>query len=876
MTPERWRTVKDIFDNAVELEGPARSAFLQGACRNDASLHDEVEALLASDGIAGAFMDRPAAAVHDMPATRAADRAVPAAGSMLAHYRIVSELGAGGMGRVYCAEDTRLGRTVALKVLAAPWLDDPAARARFEREARLAAALDHPNICTIYEVGDHAGVPFIAMQYLDGETLQDALRRGPLPLDRLLSVATQVADALAAAHARGIIHRDVKPGNVILTSDGRARVLDFGVAKLLEHMRGAASAPDRTLTGMIVGTPACLSPEAARGAEVDHRTDVFSFGVVLYEMATGQSPFRGLTTADTIAAVLTQPHAPAAAINPSLPAALVAVIDRALAKEPTERFRSVDEMRDSLQRIGASTGADLSPGSRGDVRSRAPACAAMERPRRPPTYRHIHVAVAMAVLAATVGLAGLGVWRHGSRIDSIAVLPFSSPEGTGGLEYLGEGIADSVIQRLSELPVTRVIARSTSFVYHNTADPRTVGQELQVRAVLTGDVAREDDVLVIRVELVDVGTGSRLWGNTYRRPASELATVPGDVARALSQELRTRLTGEQERRLARDYTSSTDAYQQYLRGRFFLNKRTTDGYGKAIEFFTAAVTADPTFALAYSGLADSYSLLRSYGIRTTGEMVPLAGAAAERAVQIDPALAEAHTSLAKVAMDTFQWKQAETALDRAIAINPNYATAHHWQAMYLADVGRIGEGLAAIRRAQALDPLSLIINTDFGRLLYFARDYDAAIAQLSRTLELDPDFALAHLHLGSVLIQKGRVSDAMNEFGKAAAAGGVIAASSVAYAHALAGDRSKAEALLRDMLDAPRPPPFGLARLYVALGDYERAIDSIERALADGSGGPWFLAVNPPFDPLQSHPRYQAIMRRLGIQPVSVGRLRSG
>ena len=309
MTPERWRAVKDIFDKAVELQGPARCAYLQRACRDDASLRDELEAMLASDAVAGTFTEWPAAGVHEMPAMHAADRAMPAAGSMLAQYRIVSELGAGGMGRVYRAEDTRLGRTVALKVLAPAWGNNAAARARFEREARLAAALDHPNICTIYEVGHHAGVPFIAMQYLDGETLQDVLRRGPLPLDRLLSIATQIADALAAAHARGIIHRDVKPSNVILTSDGRVRVLDFGVAKPLEHMRDAASAPDTTLSGIIVGTPAYLSPEGARGAKVDHRTDVFSFGVVLYEMATGQRPFGGPTSADTIAAILTQPHA---------------------------------------------------------------------------------------------------------------------------------------------------------------------------------------------------------------------------------------------------------------------------------------------------------------------------------------------------------------------------------------------------------------------------------------------------------------------------------------------------------------------------------------------------------------------------------------
>jgi eukaryotic-like serine/threonine-protein kinase len=863
MTPERWRAVKDVFDNAVQQDGTARSAYLQRACRDDPSLRGEIEAMLASDAVAGTFMERPAASLHDVPALDTAERAMPETGSVLAHYRVVSELGAGGMGRVYRAEDMRLGRIVALKVLTPEWGKDAAARARFEREARLASALDHPNICTIYEVGEHAGVPFIAMQYLDGETLQQLARRGPLPLDLLRSVTIEVADALAAAHARGIIHRDVKSSNVIVTNDGRVHVLDFGVAKLLDRAHEASSAPDATESGVIVGTPSYLSPEQARGAPVDHRTDVFSFGTVLYEMATGQLPFGGATGADTIAAILTQPHAPADHINPALPASLVAIIDRALNKEPNDRFQSVDEIKSALQRIEAGDIDDLSTRSRGHGSSGGFAPVG----RRWSVRRRIGVGVATAVMAAVVGVAGRSVVRYGSAIDSIAVVPFASPQNTADLEYLGEGIADGVIQRLAELPATRVIARSTSFLYKDTADPRTVGRELRVRAVLTGEVARHDEMLVVRVELVDVDTGSRLWGSEYRRAASELATVPGDVARAVSQELRTRVTGEQARRLAQDYTRSPGAYQQYLKGRFFWNKRTADGYARAIEYFTATVTADPTFALAYSGLADSYSVLHAYGLRSSGDVIPLARAAAERAVQLDPSLAEAQTSRARIASDTRQWAEAESAFSRAIALNPNYATVHHWQAMYLAEVGRLGDALAAIRRAQAVDPLSLIINTEVGRLLYFAGDYDAAIEQLSHTLELDPGFALAHSHLGSVLLAKGRFSDAMHAIRKAAAAGGAMPALNLARAYALTGDRKNAEALLREILDAPTPvQPYALAVLYVTRDDHEQAIDWIERGVAQPGGG-WFLPVNPVFRPLQTHPRFRALLRRLQIRP---------
>ena len=870
MTPERWRTVKDIFDNAVEQEGPARSAYLQLACRDDGPLLADVEAMLASDAVVGTFMERPAASLHAMPAVHAGERAMPAAGSVLAHYRIVSELGAGGMGRVYRAEDTRLGRTVALKVLAAEWGDYASARARFEREARLASALDHPNICTIYEVGQQAGVSFIAMQYLDGETLQQMLRRGALTLERVLSIARQIADALAAAHARGIIHRDVKSSNVIVTSDDRAHVLDFGVAKLLDRIPDASSTTDATQSGVIVGTPSYLSPEQARGAPVDHRADVFSFGAVLYEMTTGQLPFGAATSADTIAAVLTQRHASAAEINPTLPAALVAVIDRALAKEPNDRFQSVDEIRSELQRIEADAPVDEPAPLRGRATAPEIGGVAAHVRRRWLTRRPIDIAVAAGVVALVLGFAGGSILWHGSGIDSIAVMPFASPRNTGDLEYLGEGIADGVIQRLAELSATRVIARSTSSRYKGTGDPRSVGRELRVEAVLTGEVVKDDQIVIVRTELVDVKTGARLWGSEYRRSAAELATVPGDVARAVSQELRTRLTAEQARRLARDYTRSTDAYQHYLRGRLFWNRRTADGSGKAIESLTAAVTADPTFALAYSGLADSYSMLRSYGIRSSEEVIPLARAAAERAVHIDASLAEAHTSLGKIASDTWQWAEAEAAFSRAIALNPNYATAHHWHAMYLAEVGRVREALPAIRRAQALDPLSLIVNTEVGRLLYCARDYDGAIAQLTKTLELDPDFALAHLHLGSALLEKRRFSDAMSEFRRAAAVGGPMPAVALARAYALAGDRSRAEAALHEMLEASTQRfvlPYSVALLYVTLGDHERAIDWIERRGLDRlGGGPWFFKVNPAFDPLQTHPRYQAILRRLHIR----------
>ena len=459
--------------------------------------------------------------------------------------------------------------------------------------------------------------------------------------------------------------------------------------------------------------------------------------------------------------------------------------------------------------------------------------------------------------------------RSGVAVDAIAVLPFGHQKDAGDLEYLSDGVADLLIGRLSELPATRVIARSTAFLYkERRGDPRTIGHELGVAAVVTGDVSRQGETVVIRIELVDVKTGSRLWGGTFSRPMSELSTISGDVALAVSRELRMQLTGEEQQRLTRDYTRSPGAHDLYLKGRFFWNKRTRVDYAKAIDYFTAAVNEDPTFALAYTGLADAYLMLRGYGMRSGDDTYPRAKAAAERALSIDDSLAEAYTSLGKIASDTYRWTEAEAAFGRAIALNANYATAYHWYGMHLAQVGRLEEAMTAMRRAQAVDPLSLIINTEIGRLLYFSRQYDAAIAQYRKTLEMDPNFALAHLHLGGALLQKGSYAEALAEFEKAPAAGGPMPDVGRARAYALAGRRRESEEILRVLLERSKQgfvPPFAMALLYVTLQDHERALDWLEKGAAEG--GAWFLKVHPAWDPLQSSPRYQAIVRSVGLVP---------
>jgi serine/threonine-protein kinase len=590
---------------------------------------------------------------------------------------------------------------------------------------------------------------------------------------------------------------------------------------------------------------------------VDHRSDIFSFGTLLYEMATGRAPFRGPTTADTIAAILKEPHPSPSDLDPDLPAVLVTVIDRALAKNPAGRYQSIDELKVDLQRVAQPQ--DL------------PSSAASETPPRPPWFMRRRLAAVGAVvllIAVVIAATYRGVGRS-EGMNAIAVLPFSPAKDAGEHEYLIDGLTDGVIARLSELPATRVIARSTASVYQGRAiDPRAIGRELGVGAIVMGDVAAQDDGFVIRVELVDVKTGSRLWGGEYHRPMSGLAAIPAEVAIGVSREMRMGLTGEQQRRVSRDYTRNAAAYQSYLKGRYFWNKRTHEAYNKAIEHFTSAIEHDPMFALAYSGLADTYLMLRGYGLRSPEQTIPYAQAAAERALAIDDTLAEAHTSLGQLRTFVQDWNGADAAFTRAIALNPNYATAHHWQAMYLAVVGRLDEALQAITRAQTLDPLSLVINTEVGRLLYFARRYDDAIAQHSKTLEMDNTFGLTHLHLGMALVEKGSYPEAITEFHKAQSLGAPIVTVGLVRAYALAGKRREAQDLFRNLVeksDGQFLPPYAMALAYTSLGDHERAIDSLEEGAS--AGGAWFLKVNPPWDVLRSNPRFQAALQRAGLAP---------
>jgi serine/threonine-protein kinase len=868
MTPERWHVVKRVFESALDRSSNERTAYLDAVCAGDHSLRAEVDALLVSDGHAGRFIEEPVSQIA--PDLLVQSPAAATAGSRIGRYRIVSALGSGGMGEVFLAEDETLGRRVALKVLASQRMEDGESEARFVREAHLASTLDHPNICTVYEAGIDNGRRFISMQYVEGATLQRVIDGRPLPSAQVLAIGLQIADALIAAHAHGIVHRDIKPGNVMVTPRGHVKVLDFGVAKRVaggEHVgRGSAL----TRSGAMVGTPSYISPEQARGADVDHRSDIFSFGIVLYEMATGQLPFAGPSAVEAMHAIINARQVSASLLNSELPAAIAAVIDRALQKDPASRYQSVEEMMAALRETAArSHGAPVTAASSDLEATRLRLPAATSARHRPLRIKHPARIALITVAAALLGVIAArvpGLVTPSRELGSMAVLPFSN---TGvEIEYLSDGLAESLTSQLSRLSRLRVMARSTVFSYKGrTVDPRAVGKELGVDAVLTGDVVLQNDTIVVRLELVDVEDGARLWGEQYTRPISQLFALPGELALDVSSRLGVLVNPEERNALTKTHTRDSETYQLYVKGLYFSNKRTLEEARRAIAYFEQAIDRDPTYALAYAGLAETYLVFRGYGLMSPQESLPKARAAAERALQLDPSVPEAHAALGWIVGNAMDWSGAEAAFSRAITLNPNYATAHHRYAMYLAEMGRLDDALAGIRRAQELDPLSLIINSELGRVLFLMRRYDDAIVQYRKTLEMDRNFAVAHLFLGRAYQEKQMYPEALAEFEQGRALGGPIPVLQIASGYARSGRRSEAQKLLAELETQSKStfvPPGPLAALHASLGHKEQALSLIERSYA---GGPWFLMTHPDWDTLRDEPRFQSVLKRVGLAP---------
>jgi len=802
-------------------------------------------------------------------------------GLTVSHYRILEKLGGGGMGVVYKAEDLRLGRYVSLKFLPEDLSREPLAIERFQREARAASSLNHPHICTIYDVDQFEGQSFIVMEFLEGQTLKHRITGKPIDLERVPEYGYQMADALEAAHAKAIIHRDIKPANIFLTDRGQVKLLDFGLAKLLPERRGShrarGAAPnfgnttqDAHLTsdGVALGTVAYMSPEQVRGQELDERTDLFSLGLVLYEMSTGIRAFSGNTSGVIFDAILNRAPTPPVRLNPAIPIQLEQIIAKALEKDRELRYRSASDMRADLQRL------------KRDTDSASAMSLSAGQSSRQLLRRHWPHFIWGGVLAVLLLLFGLNVGDlrdrvfsgdSPSRIESIAVLPFANLSNDSKTEYLSDGITESLINSLSQLPNLAVMSRNTVFRYKGQpADPQKIGKELHVRAILTGRLIQSGDELMISVNLEDVQNSRQLWGEQYNRKLSNLVSVQQEIAGDIYGRLRPRLAGEEKKLLAKRPTENVEAYQLYLQGLFYWNKWTQADFKRAADFFTQAAQKDQHYALSYAGLADAYSMLGDAGYLPPSEAWPKAKAAAMQALDIDDALPEAHTSLGLVKEHfEWDWAGAEREFRRAIELNPNSATAHHWYGDYLANMGRSEEGLRETRKAQEFDPLSLIINTTLGKQLYLAGKNDQAVEQLRKVLDIDAKFAPARPLLEEVYAGMGKQKEAVAEREKILSlSGSPELAASIEEDFNQGGYKGVLQSWLDGLTEISKYgyiSPYNIAQAYMRMGEKEKTFSWLEKAYEEHDSGLVSLAVEPIFDPLRSDPRFKDLLRRMKL-----------
>lgn len=893
MDAERLKRTEEIFHAALEISPAERQSFLDESCGGDEDLRREVESLLAVNRTSNNIFDTP-------PESLAAEmfsqrkKQTNLTGKKISHYKIKRLLGKGGMGEIYLANDTKLDRRVALKILPPEFAEVKDRMKRFVREAKSASALNHPNIITIYEINEVDGTHFIAEEFIDGKTLNQYVKSNPLNFKSALEIAIQIASALDEAHCVGIVHRDIKPDNVMIRENGLVKILDFGIAKLTtppeSDAKAAKAIKSGTTPGMIIGTVNYMSPEQAKGKEVDARSDIFSFGVVLYEMISGHLPFEGETAMEMIGAILKDEPKP---LNKTeVPSGIEKIIGKCLRKDRNERYQTIKDVlidvRDVKQELEFQNKVERTvPSDKSDAKTQSLQATTVGEINQTttnqtftinPKKKYLAIGLTFLLLSA-IGIFAYRNFNPSKQIKSIAVMPFVNVGGDRESEYLSDGLTENLIRRLSNIPHLSIKARSTVFTYKGkTTTAKKIGEELNVDAVLFGHLVQNGDDLKFSLELVDAVTQNVLWSENYDRKLKDLVSLQSEVAREISEKLSPKLTPAKQKQVTKNYTTNPEAHQLYLRGLFHWNKRNKADFEKAAAYFKQAIEKDPNYALAYTGLANTYALMPLYGNFSPNVYKPLAKQSALKALELDANLAEARASLGYI-INTydFDWKAAEREYKTAIELNPNYATARQWFAEHLAFRGKTDEALIEISKALELDPFSVVINRMKGNILGFAGRYDEAISQLRKTVELYPENSLVRFNLGEAFAAKGMHSEAVGQYLIGLKLDGQKTEDIEKFEAAFKANGWKGfwgaylenlEKQRQTLLEKDPTAYFNsesIAYTYAATGNREKSLEYLDRAFEERDPNLVTIKTSEVYDFLADDPRFKELVGNIGL-----------